>query len=29
VNGLPRNTYVSGYYRSDGTYVKPYTRSKP
>ncbi len=29
VNGLPRNTYVSGYFRSDGTYVRPYTRSKP
>jgi len=29
VNGLPRNSYVSGYYRSNGTYVKPYTRSKP
>lgn len=29
VNGLPRNTYVSGYYRSDGTWVNPYTRSKP
>jgi hypothetical protein len=29
VNGLPRNTYVSGYFRKDGTYVGPYTRSKP
>jgi hypothetical protein len=29
VNGLPRNTYVSGYFRKDGTYVNPYTRSKP
>lgn len=29
VNGLPRDTYVSGYTRKDGTYVKPYTRSKP
>jgi hypothetical protein len=29
VNGLPRNTYVSGYFRKDGTYVRPYTRSKP
>ena len=29
VNGLPRNTYVPGYTRKDGTYVKPYTRSKP
>jgi hypothetical protein len=29
VNGLPRDTYVSGHYRSNGTYVKPYTRSKP
>jgi hypothetical protein len=28
INGLPRNTYVSGYFRSDGTYVRPYTRSK-
>ncbi len=28
VNGLPRNTYVSGYYRKDGTYVRPHTRSK-
>lgn len=28
INGLPRNNYVSGYFRSDGTYVKPYTRSK-
>ena len=28
VNGLPRNTYVSGYFRKDGTYVRPYTRSK-
>jgi Pentapeptide repeats (8 copies) len=29
VNGKPRNTYVSGYFRKDGTYVRPYTRSKP
>jgi hypothetical protein len=29
VNGLPRNSYVKGYTRSDGTSVKPYTRSKP
>lgn len=29
VNGLPRNTYVRGYYRSDGTWVNPYTRSNP
>ena len=29
INGLPRNTYVSGYFRKDGTYVGPYTRSKP
>jgi hypothetical protein len=29
VNGLPRNTYVRGYFRKDGTYVRPYTRSKP
>ena len=29
VNGLPRNTYVSGYFKSNGTYVGPYTRSKP
>ena len=28
INGLPRNTYVSGYFRSNGTYVQPYTRSK-
>ena len=28
VNGLPRNKYVSGYFRKDGTYVRPYTRSK-
>jgi len=28
VNGLPRNIYVSGYFRKDGTYVRPYTRSK-
>jgi hypothetical protein len=27
VNGLPRNNYVSGYFRKDGTYVRPYTRS--
>ena len=27
VNGLPRNTYVSGYFRKDGKYVGPYTRS--
>ena len=27
VNGLPRNTYVSGYLRKDGTWVGPYTRS--
>lgn len=29
VNGLPRNTYVSGYFRKDGTRVGPYTRSSP
>jgi hypothetical protein len=29
VNGRPRNTYVKGYWRKDGTYVAPYTRSKP
>lgn len=29
VNGLPRNTYVNGYYRKDGTKVGPYTRSNP
>lgn len=29
INGLPRNTYVSGYFRKDGTYVGPYTRSSP
>jgi hypothetical protein len=28
VNGLPRNNFVSGYLRKDGTYVSPYTRSK-
>lgn len=28
VTGLPRTTYVSGYYRKNGTYVKPYYRSK-
>jgi hypothetical protein len=27
VNGLPRNTPVKGYFRKDGTYVSPYTRS--
>jgi hypothetical protein len=27
VNGLPRNNYVAGYFRKDGTYVRPYTRS--
>lgn len=26
--GLPRTQYVSGYYRKDGTYVRPYYRSK-
>jgi hypothetical protein len=25
--GLPRTTYVSGYYRDSGTYVSPYYRS--
>lgn len=25
--GLPRNTYVRGYVKKDGTYVQPYTRS--
>jgi hypothetical protein len=29
VNGLPRNSYVSGYFRANGTWVNPYTRSKP
>ena len=28
VNGLPRNSYVSGYFRANGTWVNPYTRSK-
>lgn len=28
VNGLPRTHLVSGYYRRDGTYVRPYWRSK-
>jgi len=26
--GLPRTTYVSGYTRKDGTYVRPYYRSR-
>ena len=26
---LARDTYVKGYYRSDGTYVQPYHRSSP
>jgi hypothetical protein len=29
VNGLPRNSYVSGYLKSNGTWVNGYTRSKP
>ena len=29
VNGLPRNSYVSGYFRANGTWVNPYTRSNP
>jgi hypothetical protein len=29
VNGLPRNTYVSGYLKSNGTWVNGYTKSKP
>lgn len=28
VTGRPRNTYVRGYYRRDGTYVRPHTRSR-
>lgn len=24
-----KDTHVNGYYRSDGTYVEPYTRSEP
>jgi hypothetical protein len=28
ITGLPKTTYVSGYYRKNGTYVKPYYRSK-
>jgi hypothetical protein len=28
-NGLPRNTYVHGYVKKDGTVVQPYTRSSP
>lgn len=28
ITGLPRTNYVSGYYRKNGTYVKPYYRSK-
>lgn len=28
VNGLPRTHYVSGYFRSNGTYVHPYYRSR-
>ena len=28
-NGQPRTTTVSGYTRSDGTYVAPYVRSTP
>lgn len=27
VTGLPRTNYVSGYYRKNGTYVRPYYRS--
>jgi hypothetical protein len=26
--GLPRNTYVRGYVKKDGTVVQPYTRSR-
>ena len=26
--GLPRNTYVHGYIKKDGTVVQPYTRSR-
>ena len=28
VNGLPRTKVISGYYKSNGKYVKPYARSK-
>jgi hypothetical protein len=28
-NGLPRNNYVPGYVKKDGTVVQPYTRSSP
>jgi len=27
-NGLPRYTYYPGYYRGDGTYVRPHYRSR-
>lgn len=27
--GCPKNQYVSGYYRSDGTYVHGYSRNSP
>lgn len=27
--GLPRNTYVRGYVKKNGTYVQPYTRNSP
>lgn len=26
--GLPRDQFVRGYYRNNGTYVRPYTRSR-
>ncbi len=29
VSGAFADTYVNGYYRSDGTYVKPHYRSSP
>jgi hypothetical protein len=28
VTGLPKTHYVNGYYRKDGTYVRPYYRSR-
>ena len=29
ISSVLADTYVSGYYRSDGTYVKPHYRSSP
>jgi hypothetical protein len=28
-NGLPRNTFVPGYTKGNGTKVKPHTKSSP